>query len=131
MSEDLGGVRPPPQGVPEWLFLELPKPSVPGEIVPPIPVTFSVGLTDPDVHGHRWAILRGTDGTATVDWRIPWQMGPGVGMAIAQGLAAMAQKADEDETGGLVIPGRAPGGGSGLVIPGGVPIRRNGGRGNG
>jgi len=120
-----------PPGIPEGMFLALPQPTQPGEIIPPIPVQFEVGLTDKDSKGHRWAILRATDGTVTVDFRIPWQLAAQQGMQIAQGLAGMQQRAASEENAGLVVPGGGPGGG--LFIPGrgptpGVPPLNGNGR---
>jgi hypothetical protein len=93
-----------PPGVPDGAFLMMPQPTVPGEVIPPIPMTFATGLTNPDVLGHRWAVLRCTDGTTTVDFRIPWQMAGQIGAAIAQGLAQMQQQAASEQNGGLIVP---------------------------
>jgi hypothetical protein len=98
------------------MFLALPQPTVPGEVVPPIPCEFGVGLTDKDAKGHRWAILQATDGTVSASFRIPWQLAAQVGAQLANGLAAMQQKAASEENGGLVVPGKPAGGG--LFIPG-------------
>lgn len=105
-----------PVGMPDGSFLSLPQPTMPGEVIPPIPVTFAVGLTDPDVKGHRWAILRASDGTVTAEFRLPWQAAPQIGVNIAQGLAAMAQKASQEANGGLVLP-NGGGQGGGLFVP--------------
>lgn len=105
--------RPP--GVPDGMFLALPKPEVEGEQVPPIPVEFGAGLTDPDVKGHRWMIFTATDGTVTANFRIPWQMGPGLGASIASTFARLANMAASQENGGLIVPGKPAGGG--LLVP--------------
>lgn len=101
-------------GVPEGMFLELPKPTVKGEVIPPVPVEFGAGLTGPDVKGHRWAILRVSDGTVTADFRIPWQVAAQVGAGIAQGLANVQAQAAREQSGGLILPNQAAGG---LLIP--------------
>lgn len=106
----------PPPGVPDGMFLMLPQPSAPGEVIPPIPVKFDVGLTEKDAKGHRWAILQALDGTVSVSFRIPWQLAAQQGAQIAAGLAAMQQKAAAEENGGLVVPGGGKSGG--LFIPG-------------
>jgi hypothetical protein len=110
-----------PPGIPEGMFLALPQPKTPGEVIPPIPVEFSVGLTDKDVHGHRWVVFQAADGTVSVSFRVPWQMAPQIGMQIANGLSAMAQKAAAEENGGLVVPGRPAGGGLFVARPGATP----------
>lgn len=112
--------------MPEGMFLDIPKPTMPGEVIPPIPVDFQVGLTDKDVKGHRWVVLRGSDRTVTVDFRIPWQLAAQMGAGIAASLAAMQQKAASEENGGLVVPGKPAGGGlfvarPGQSVPRGIP----------
>lgn len=117
-------------GAAEGAFLQPPVPTEPGEVIPPIPCSFAVGLTDPDVKGHRWAILRGTDGTVTVDFRVPWQMAAQIGAGIGQGLAQMQSQAEQEASGGLILPGGSAAGS--LLIPQhGVPRPQmgNGGRG--
>lgn len=111
-----GSALSAPDGMPEGAFLELPKPTEPGEMIPPIPCQFEFGLTPKDSKGHRWAVLQVTDGTVTAKFRIPWQVSGQVGMQIAQGLAAVQAKAASEENGGLVVPGRPAGGG--LLVPG-------------
>lgn len=118
-----------PPGVPEGMFLELPKPTVEGEVIPPVPVEFGAGLTGRDAKGHRWAILRVSDGTVTADIRIPWQVAAQVGAGIAQGLAAVQAQAAREQSGGLILPNQAAGG---LLIPqpaGGWPPRNGARRG--
>jgi hypothetical protein len=116
MSDDSGSLKEP-VGLPPGVFLEVPNPSVPGEILPPMATSFSVGLTGKDAKGHRWAILRGDDGTVAASFRIPWQVAAQWGAGIAQGLAAVAAQAEREQTGGLVVPGRGPGGVPGLFLP--------------
>lgn len=118
MTEDSGAALTAPAGIPAGAFLELPKPTVDGEVIPPIPVTFAVGATPKDALGHRWIILRAFDGTVTAEFRLPWQLAPGIGQAIMNGLSQVAQQIDAEETAGLIVPGRAPGGAHQLLIPG-------------
>jgi hypothetical protein len=113
--EDPHVLSEPGPPVPDGAFLVLPQPSTPGEVIPPIPVTFGFGLTNPDTKGHRWTVLRATDGTITADYRIPWQMAEQIGAGIAAGLAQMAQKAQAEEGPRLIMPnGAGPGA---LLLP--------------
>jgi hypothetical protein len=96
------------------MFLAMPQPESPGEVVPPIPVEARVALTDPDTKGRRWAIIQMGDGTVSASFRIPWQLGPQFGQQLAAGLVQMAQRAASEENGGLVVPGRNAGG---LFVP--------------
>ncbi len=133
-SPDAGpepGLEKPP-GIPDGMFL-MPPPVGPGEVSPPLPTEFQVGLTPKDAKGHRWALLIGSDGTAEVKFRIPWQVAGQVGAAIAQGLAMMAAKAAQEENGGLIVPPGAQGGlfvaRPGQLPPRGIPPLNGGGRG--
>lgn len=101
--------------MPEGMFLELPKPTQEGEIIPPVPCEFAVGLTALDSKGHRWAILRVSDHTVSVELRIPWQLAGQIGQQIAAGLQAVMQKAASEASGGLIVPGGGKAGG--LLIP--------------
>lgn len=89
----------------------------------PAPVMFSVGLTEPNRDGVQWAILQADDGTVSARFRMPWQVAPQIGQSIAQGLTAIAQQAERNATGGLLLP---PGATAGLIVPGGARV--NGGQ---
>lgn len=100
------------------MHLIRPQPSQEGAMVPPMDVTASVGLTQKDTAGRQWAILRFTDGTMTLDFRIPWQIAANYGVAIAQGLAAMQNKARSEEHSGLIVTNGAGGQPGQILIPG-------------
>jgi hypothetical protein len=107
------GLSAPTNGAPAWSYLELPEPAGDGQAVPPIPVVFSVGLTAPDAAGHQWAVLQGDDQTVSARFRIPWHAAASVGLSIAQGLAAMQERAESVANSGLIVP---PGANSPLII---------------
>ncbi len=119
-SNDIPPRRTVP-GVPEGMFIPLPQPTQPGEVIPPIPCAFSAGLTNPDSKGNRWVILQGFDGTMSATFRIPWQIAAQIGAQIAAGLAEMQQKAASEQNGGLIVPG---GNAGGLLVPDAPRVRR-------
>jgi hypothetical protein len=111
---DPGAPLSTPPGQPEGSFLALPQPKIEGEMIPPIPVQFHVGLTKPDVHGRLWALLIFDDGTVRAQARIPWQVAAESGAAIANGLAQMQARAEQMAGPQIVTPPAA----GGLIMPG-------------
>src|ERR1044072_6317405 len=74
-----------------------------GEATLPFAVSAGVGLTPPDAKGRRFDTLQISDGTVTFTLRMPWQNAAAFGMGIAQGLAQIQQKAEQEAGPALLL----------------------------
>jgi hypothetical protein len=75
-------------------------------------------VSQPDATGKVYALLTISDATLTVTIRMPWENAGQFGMGLAQGLAAIQQKAEGMAHKGLALPnGGQP---NRLILPGTV-----------